>query len=255
MGVSPITVATTAAGGKKKRKNESRAQKALNAMADELADLGVALPSTYHSKIRQHPDMRQAVQTELALREGQADEALDELRLHIATFESLEKRKRQGSGIRHNTVLDGRLQKKRQAQHRAKDRYRALRDIMLVLGMPNDHKKFRILNDEDLRAFTLTTVEQQLGDSYRLPSWIWGDFSFVNQVKAGEMRSFLEASMRVHWFKHNALTQRWTEELKTRREEIFRSAVFFADSEREWCQRAAQREEEGRRGAAAYARR
>ena len=267
-------VSSTAAPAplKKKRKTESRAQKALNAMAEELNDLGVVLPSAYHSKIRKHSDMKQVVQTELALRQGQADEALDELRLHIATFEALEKRKRQGSGIRHNTAMDGRLEKKRAAQHRAKDRYRAIRDIMLILGMSPDDEKFRVLQDTDLRAFTLTTVEQQLGDSYMLPSWIWGDFSFMNQVKAGEMRAFLEASelskpnsgavdtettqgMRVHWFRHHALAQRWTEETKTRREEIFRTAAFFADSEREWCKRAAQREQDGRRGAAAYARR
>ena len=61
--------------------------------------------------------------------------------------------------------------------------------------------------------------------------------------------------MRVHWFRHHALTQRWTEEVKTRREEIFRTADFFADSERKWCDRAAEREQDGRRGAAAYARR
>ncbi|TBU37940.1 hypothetical protein BD309DRAFT_1023232 [Dichomitus squalens] len=136
--------AATAPGlAKQKRKNESRTRKALNAKADELAEPDVALPSAHHSKIRRHPEMKQAVEPELALREGQADEALEELRLHTATFESLEKRKRQGS-----------------VQHRAKDRYRSVRDFMLVLGLPNDHSKFRVLADEDLRASTLTTVEQ-----------------------------------------------------------------------------------------------
>ena len=256
---------------KRKRKPRSRAQKALAAMNEELAEPLVLLPSAYHSKIREHTDMTKAVETELALRQGQADEALDDLRLHIATYESLEQRKKEGSGVRHNTTMDRRLDNKRAAQHRARDRYRAVRDIMLILGMSQDDPKFKELRDSDLKAFTLTLVEQRLGDSYRLPSWIWGDFSFVNQVKKGEMRTFLEASkqttyqccrhanldagMRVHWFRHHSLVLRWTEELKTRREEIYRCAEFFASYEQEWLIRATGHEHEGKQGAAAYARR
>ena len=69
-------------------------------------------------------------------------------------------------------------------------KYHAVREIMRVLGMPSDHPRFKELRDKDLRAFTLTVVEQRLGDSY--PDL--GDFSFVNTVKEGEMRTFLEAS-------------------------------------------------------------
>ena len=38
---------------------------------------------------------------------------------------------------------------------------------------------------EDVKAFTLTMEDQKLVDSKTLPSWIWGDFTFITKIKQG----------------------------------------------------------------------
>ena len=138
--------------------------------------------------------MKLAVETERLLREGLATDALNKLRLHITTYKALELRKTQVSGVINNTDVDHRLQDKRKATDRAKYEYRKNRHLLRILGMPEDHSKFRRLEDRDCSAFAIVAAEFQLGDSNRLPSWIWGDFSYVMQVKDGDIRKFLDDS-------------------------------------------------------------
>lgn len=73
-----------------KRKTKSRAQKALDAMAAELEESTILLPSDYHKLVHDHVGLRMAVDTEMKLREGLAAEALDKVRLHLTTYQALE---------------------------------------------------------------------------------------------------------------------------------------------------------------------
>ncbi|PIL25723.1 hypothetical protein GSI_11473 [Ganoderma sinense ZZ0214-1] len=175
-----------------KRKTLSRAEKTLRAFVQELSQTGVLLPSAYHRLVRDHVGMQVAVQSERKLREGLAAEALDKLRLHLTTHKALELRRRQVSGVINNTDVDRRLTEKRLATDRAKYEYRKNRYLLRVLGMPDDHPKFKPLLDSDCFAFAITAAEHRLGDSHRLPSWIWGDFSYVVKVKEGDIRKFLD---------------------------------------------------------------
>ena len=53
-------------------------------MVEEVRGVSVILPSQYHSRIRFHSAMKQACEVERKLRQGQAHEALDEVRTQIA---------------------------------------------------------------------------------------------------------------------------------------------------------------------------
>ena len=178
----------------KKRKSLSRAQQALQAMAAELQEAAVLLPSAYHKVIRAHVGMKIAVDTEKKLREGLATEGLDRLRLHLTTYKVLQLRKSQVSGVINNTDVDRRIGEKRIATDRAKYQYRKNRYLLRVLGMAENHAKFKPLLDTDCYAFVITAAESRLGDSHRLPSWIWGDFGYVVKVKDGDIRNFLDDS-------------------------------------------------------------
>ncbi|EJF55675.1 hypothetical protein DICSQDRAFT_184244 [Dichomitus squalens LYAD-421 SS1] len=243
------------AQGGKKRKCLSRAQKALQAMAAELQEPAILLPSAYHRLIRDHVGMKVAVATERKLREGLAAEALDRLRLHLTTYKALQLRKTQVSGVINNTNVDQRIAEKREATDRAKYEYRKNRHLLRILGMPEDDAKFKPLKDSDCSAFVITDAERQRGDSHRLPSWIWGDFSYVLQVRNGDIRQFLDDSLKAHWFRHGALVGRWKEAVRTRREEMYRTLRSYRRDRAKWLTRADDREKVGRLGSAAYARR
>ncbi|KAI1781959.1 hypothetical protein LXA43DRAFT_977822 [Ganoderma leucocontextum] len=241
-----------------KRKSQSRAQKALRAMAAELQEPGVLLPSAYHKTVRDHVGMKMAVETERKLREGVANEALNKLRLHLTTYQALELRRRQVSGVIHNTEMDRRLSEKRLATDSAKHEYRKNRYLLRVLGMPEDDAIFKVLEDRHCYAFAITAAEHRLGDSHRLPSWIWGDFSYVAEVQGGDIRQFLDDTrpgLKAHWFRHSALVRRWTEAMHTRREEMFRTLSSYRADRDKWIDKAKERQTSGTLGAAAYARR
>ncbi|KAI1784958.1 hypothetical protein LXA43DRAFT_900780 [Ganoderma leucocontextum] len=238
-----------------KCKSQSRAQKVLRAMAAELQESAILLPSTYHRAVREHVGMKIPVATERKLREGLADEALNKLRLHLTTYQALEIRRRQVSGVINNTEVDRRLTEKRLATDRAKHDYRQNRYLLRVLGMPEDDAKLKPLEDRDCYAFAITAAEHRLGDSHRRPSWIWGDFSYVGQVQGGDIRRFLDDSLKAHWFRHSAFVRRWTEAVHTRCEEMFRTLSSYRADRDKWIKKANEWQKSGDLGAAAYARR
>ncbi|KAH9855776.1 hypothetical protein C2E23DRAFT_866429 [Lenzites betulinus] len=196
------------------------------------------LPSDCHSAVREHKSMAPFTRLERALREGQANEALDVLRLHLTTHLALTVRKQEGAGVIHNTAADRRLQEKRDVIDKWKEKYRHLRLLLLVLGMSDDDNTYRRLNDDDCKAFTLLVSEQKLGDSFKKPTWIWGDFGWAEKLEQGEIREFVGHAMRAHWFRHNALRTRWEEEVNVRLEEMWRTLAFFEHMERTWLVRA-----------------
>ena len=134
------------------------------------------------------------VVTERKLREGVANEALNKLRLHLTTYQALELRRKNVSGVIQNTEVDRRLSEKRLATDRAKHDYRENRYLLRVLGMPEDDATFKPLEDRHCYAFAITAAEHRIGDSHRLPSWIWGDFSYVAEVQGPDIRKFLDDS-------------------------------------------------------------
>ncbi|TFK85198.1 hypothetical protein K466DRAFT_495221, partial [Polyporus arcularius HHB13444] len=217
--------------------------------------MSLALPSDYDDKIIQHAAMATATKYERMIREGCANEALDDLRLHLTTFATMEDRRKRGSGVRFNTPMDKRMTKKKMVIAAAKVRYRQIRNTLLVLGMPEDDPNFKPLLDTDCKPFVLVIEEQRLGDSRRKPCWIWSDFSFVLKEDDQGVKEFLMDSLRVHWFRYSALVARWRERVETMREDMFRTRNSYRIWRDKWQERAEKREKAGQLGAAAYARR
>ncbi len=229
------------------------------------------MPSDYHSLIRAHTSMQDAVKIERKLREGQAQEALDSFKTHLMTYQSLKARKANVSGVVANTAQDRRAQGKTEAINKAKARYREVHSILRVLGMPEDHAKFKPLADADCK-FVILTVERKAQDSTRLPTWIWGDSRHIRRHPKGAIKDFMKhcesgvhnsvvtthdvySGMKAHWFRHCALRDRWREEQLLCREEMYRTVRFFEYGMEDWTRRAAVLEAQGRTGAATYARR
>ncbi|KAI0372513.1 hypothetical protein BV20DRAFT_1034578 [Pilatotrama ljubarskyi] len=213
------------------------------------------LPSDLHSAIWTHAAMADLVKIESGLREGQANEALDALRLHLTTHLSLNVRRTQGWGVIHNTEVDRCLLAKREAINEVKEAYRTARHKLLVLAMGKEDDNFPVLEDNDCRPFTIISEEQRLGNSYRDQSWIWGDFSFAHRLADGDIKKFIIHSVKAHWFCQNALKSRWEEEVTLQREEMWRTLQFFEHEETQWLVKAKALQNQGLVGAAATARR
>lgn len=256
--------------GKRKRTREASE---LTAMTEELDEVSLLLPSDYHSAVRQHPAMAEAVTMERRLRGGEANEALEDLRLHLTTQMSLAERKTQGSGTIHNAAMDRRIHGKRDAIERAKFAYRRARVAMIVLGMPKNDPKYAVLHDADCKAFVIVDEEVRRGDSKLDPTWIWGDFTYMGKLDEGKIKIFVTNSesrgrttghtltmtvrtgVKVHWLRQSALLARWREEVNMLREEMYRTVQFFEYTIETWTLRADKHDFAGRQGAAAYARR
>ncbi|KAI0669304.1 hypothetical protein C8Q78DRAFT_1070866 [Trametes maxima] len=223
--------------GTAKRAHATKGQFAqvITTWIDDLDEEDFPLPSDLHSD-----------DVEYQLRQGEANEPLDRLRLHLSTHLYLVARKKQGSGVIHNAEADRRLREKRKAIASAQADYREARQKMLVLGMDPSDGTFRVLDDDDCRAFVILEEERQLGDSYRTQSWIWGDFTFAHRMAEGDMKKFVYHSIKAHWFRQSALKTRWEEE-------VCRALNFFRHEETTWRRKAEHLERLERRGAAAAA--
>ena len=142
-----------------KCKTETRAQKALRALTNELEDSTLLFPSAYHKQICDHIGMKTAVDTERKLCEGLAAEALDKLRLHLTTAMALEQGWQQISGVVENTEVDRRLMEKCITTDRAKYAYCHNRHLLCILGMEENDTKFKPLCDEDCYTIAITAEE------------------------------------------------------------------------------------------------
>ncbi|KAI0359446.1 hypothetical protein OH77DRAFT_1501916 [Trametes cingulata] len=234
----------------------TRGDSELSAMSARLDSAPILLPSDYHSQVRSHDAMANLAKMELRLREGQANDALEHLRVHLTTQMSLADHKTHGSGTAHNTAMDKRIHGKRDAIERAKYAYRLARHAMLVLGMTKEQrKKYRQLKDDDCKAFVLVDEELRAGDSQRRPTWIWGDFTYMDKLDEGKIKLFITHSVKVHWLRQNALRARWKEEVLIRREEMYRTLESFQYSVALWDERARTHEVGGRQGRSAFAQR
>ena len=153
----------------------------------------IHLPSDYPVGITTHSAMSQAAEVERRLRQGQANDALDDLRAHLITSYAVKQEKRAGSGQIHNTRANIKIKNHQQTVDAAASRYRLAREKLMSLGLSKEDRTYRELKASDIVPFTVYTVDQQLGDSKRQPSWLWSDFRFV-EGQRDEIRQYCEES-------------------------------------------------------------
>ena len=128
--------------------------------------------------------LKAAVDVEVGLRKGQANDALDDLRTHLITNEvvnaSIKKRsKRANEGKGMTTRYMGTIISKNEnillAAAEYRRAYRALRALKAPLG-----DDFKPLPAQAVRPFVMSGEEQRLGGSKAQPSWIWQNLSFLD---------------------------------------------------------------------------
>ncbi|THG98302.1 hypothetical protein EW026_g3863 [Hermanssonia centrifuga] len=211
----------------------------------------IELPSSHHSTIRAHPCIQPAVVIEMELRKNKARGYLDDLRTHLITSYGLTAKKKEVRGQRRTTRAYGAIRRKWKTIQNSATAYRRARHALLALGMPESDRTFQLLKKQDIKAFTLFTADQQLGDSKKKTSWIWDDLSFINAQGDDGMKDYFEDAVRVHWFRTSALKERWYEQILLVQEEMRRTVRFFKYYEDDWTVAA---ESSKCRGRAAYAR-
>ncbi|KAI0735656.1 hypothetical protein C8Q76DRAFT_611678 [Earliella scabrosa] len=224
----------------------------LLAMERELDDIDIYLPSLYHSLIRKHPALQAAVEVERKLREGQAHDALNNLRLALMASYSLKNLATQGAGQAHGQRVRDLEQTHRKAGNKARDEYRQIRNTMIVLGMPRADKTFPELTDADCQAIA---ESRHRGESRTTRSWLWADLSILSRNLDSGVKTFMIKHSRPHWFRCRAAKARWEEEVFLKREEMYRTLLFFRRGIDSWTSEAQAASEGGRLGAAVYSRR
>ncbi len=161
----------------------------------EIYATSIPLPSSFDELILARPGMASLVQWERKVREGQANDALNDLRTHLVTTEMLKIKKKDTTGKAWTTRMGKKIRRQHDQVIATADDYRRARLALIALGMTEDDVRFRPLLKQDVRAFTISSQIQQLGDSRRDVSWIWEDFSFIDSARDGQHRAFYEDGM------------------------------------------------------------
>ncbi|KAI0648456.1 hypothetical protein C8Q79DRAFT_905667 [Trametes meyenii] len=226
----------------------------LDALLRSVENVTVYLPSMYHSLICQHLAVLPAVQMERRLREGQANDALGNLRTHLTARYSLRDLRRQGKGPKHGKAVRNLAKGEKKVGEEAKREYRQVRILLRVLGMAEDDPHYRHLRDEDIKPLVVEKDQYVLNSNSKEESWLWRDFNFIRCQGDGRVQKFYMHRMKPHWFRCRANRARWEEEVRLLREEMFRTTEMFKYGFAEWQQHGEEADAEGKAAKAVYVR-
>lgn len=155
----------------------------------ELTTAMVSLPSTWSEDMRRTTAVLQAVKIEVALRKGEANDMLSDVRTQLITKDylanQLKKPPTTNQGVL--TRMQNNVKRKAMALRVAADGYTRARAALATLLATGEEttskdeamKAFPELLPGDLKAFTVFMGNSAPGTSRQTPSWIWGDVSFV----------------------------------------------------------------------------
>lgn len=153
-------------------------------------DLTILLPSSCLPEVRRQPALRQAVDMEIALRKGEASEALDELRTHLITAnlfrKHIQKTKKREDHAMRTRYKETHINKSENINKAAR-KYRRAYQALVALGVEND-PEFPRLRNEDVKAFAVDKEGKKLGDSKAATkqSWIWQKLGFAGEKDLNE---------------------------------------------------------------------
>lgn len=185
-----VTAAGESGDGRQKRKRTEQSKVSHSKEWNEINSVQIELPSSLPKTIRDHAGMKAATEVENSLRKLQAEDALDELRTLLITSYGLNSDRRRLAGQKATTRALNALKRKWMQIRVAAGKYRRVRTIMVALGMNEDDETFMPLRREDVKAFAMFTGEEQLGDSKKMPSWIWEKINFLGAQGEGKVREY-----------------------------------------------------------------
>ncbi|KAJ7710936.1 hypothetical protein B0H17DRAFT_1324352 [Mycena rosella] len=195
--------------------------------------------SSHFTKTMQGKLKLQALaQVEYALREGQAFDALAELRNAIQTLNyNLTIKKTEIHGVGKLTKAQNYLRTLSNDIQIAADTYRRTRRALLNLGLDGNTATLQELRKEDMFGKTM-------GHSKRVDSWFWTTGWGANLTDEQEAEWEQEMD-QVKWFRDRALRDRAVEEKETLEEEFKRAILWFAKTELIWVKMGDDAEEAG----------
>ncbi|KAH9912946.1 uncharacterized protein B0H18DRAFT_889089, partial [Fomitopsis serialis] len=203
----------------------------------------LGLPSNFSRNALAANGLQRLAAHELTLRRGQANDALQQLRILIGK-KSFEFR----TTIRHGRI-DGNKKRTRSFTKLGNlDRavqlqaaiYRRARAAMQVLGLSEEEQaKYQQLTADDLKTVTAVAEPNKRGQRHKSSSWIW------NVNVGGDMRSNDELGIihRVQWFHARSKVDRLEEEAAILRRELDSVCRYFAYEASRWRQLATRNTE------------
>ncbi|KAJ7710868.1 hypothetical protein B0H17DRAFT_1324341 [Mycena rosella] len=206
------------------------------------------LPSHFTKTMQGELKLQALAQVEYALREGQAFDALAELRNAIQALNyNLTIKKTEIHGVGKLTKAQNYLRTLSNDIQIAADTYRRARRALLHLGLDENNATLQELRKEDM--FGKSGLRPAMGHSKRVDSWFWTTGRGANLTDEQEAEWEQEMD-RVKWFRDRALRDRAVEEEETLEEEFKRAILWFAKTELIWEKMGDDAEEAG---AKAYA--
>ncbi|KAH9916158.1 uncharacterized protein B0H18DRAFT_1124455 [Fomitopsis serialis] len=209
--------------------------------ASEHTKLG--LPSNLSRNALAANGLQRLAAHELTLRRGQANDALQQLRILIGkkSFEfqtTIRHGRREGHTKRTRSFTKlGKLDRAVQLQAAI---YRRARAAMQVLGVSGEEQaKYKPLTTDDLNTVTAIAEPNKPGQRHKSSSWIW------NVDVGGDMRSDDELGIihRVQWFHARSKVDRLEEEAAILRRELDSVCRYFANEASRWRQLATRNTE------------
>ncbi|KAF9456024.1 hypothetical protein BDZ94DRAFT_1353138 [Collybia nuda] len=158
---------------------------------------------------------------EWKLREGQAYDALEEIRHVLHLRSHLYKHKDCFSrGVKANTRSNVAIENATMRINRASEKYKVARAALISLAPEH---ALRRLDKEDIHGLS----EGLYGDTEgtRRPSWIWMSYGIV--TNDGDNDYVMNEALRVEWCRARARAMRWDEEVELLQEEMRRILVFL----------------------------
>ena len=126
--------------------------------------------------------MKDAVAIELAIRQADADDALDQVRAHLAATYGLHRHLQKATTQHLKLRSRAPAVRLRTAVTLAANIYRRACVALVHLGMKEEDTTYRPLKKCHLKAFVVHEQDRRWGDSKKTkPSWIWNSLTFVDE--------------------------------------------------------------------------
>lgn len=256
------------------KKWRSEQQLVMPLVMDVVADLPfhahpehdkLCLPSDFTSDEQSRYLLEDIVMQELALREGEAHDALESLRQATKYLTSLRGDKaKHAKGQTMNLRAGSQVREAEAKQRKHMEKYSEARRRMLKLGKTEDGLKesFPVLLPTDVYMKDATD-KKKVGDGRITEGWIWrlgylgdmsdeersafdreGKYSILSQ-SSPQIHHILNVVDRVQWFRARADMERWQEEVEILEEELRRMVRGCQRMDEVWTVMANQCEKTG----------
>ncbi|KIJ23837.1 hypothetical protein M422DRAFT_195437 [Sphaerobolus stellatus SS14] len=206
----------------------------INQKVIEPENESLYLPSDFQSPVeRTDFGLEEAGLLEMQLREGEANDALEAIRLAIKQLAlDVQYKKKEVTGQKDSTRAHDELKRKCAARNKYVIKYRQAFRAMIRLGMVEGQTPHKELKDSDLRIKGMTGAGE-LGEGTKEESWIWSAM-FDPSLPVSQRTEWENEFDRVRWFRAKANKDRWEEEIDILEEEFQRTKRSFARMEQVW---------------------